>query len=90
MSAMVTIRFTTQKIFFSNVNNISLNGDEKFLEKERGFEENLKEHILANGNLTKTASVKDEFDLNARINLNEDLYLNDGCSLPVDIRGLLY
>lgn len=64
-----------------NVNwSASSNGSRENQGKESGYAEKSKESISTNGNSNTTDFVKDGFDLNAGLNLNEDLDLNDGCS----------
>ncbi|XP_027360332.1 DDT domain-containing protein PTM isoform X2 [Abrus precatorius] len=60
------------------------NGGGETLGKKIGFEENLKKGVSANGNC-----VKDELDLNSRLNLNEDFNLNDACGSPLNTEDSL-
>ncbi|XP_028789234.1 DDT domain-containing protein PTM isoform X2 [Neltuma alba] len=62
----------------------SSNGIKEIQRTESGNEEKSKESISTNGNSSITDCVKDGLDLNARLNLNEALDLNDGCSSHVN------
>lgn len=55
------------------------NGGSEILGEEIGFDDSLNKGVSANGDC-----VKDVLDLNSRLNLNEDINLNDACSLPLD------
>ncbi|KAK7312181.1 hypothetical protein VNO77_35862 [Canavalia gladiata] len=68
-----------------NVNGTVIeNWGTETLGNEIGFEENLNKSVSANGNC-----VKDDLDLNARLNLNEDFNLNDACSSPFNTEDSL-
>ncbi|KAL9296222.1 hypothetical protein ACSQ67_022118 [Phaseolus vulgaris] len=63
-----------------NVNGSEeVNGVRESLREEIGLEDSLNKSLSRN-----VSCVKDGLDLNARLNLDEDLNLNDGCSLPLE------
>lgn len=62
----------------------SSNGIKENQRMESGYEEKSKDSISTNGNSSITDCAKDGFDLNARLNLNEALDLNNGCSSHVN------
>ncbi|KAF7833689.1 DDT domain-containing protein PTM [Senna tora] len=68
-----------------NVNlSASSNGGVEIQWKEIDYEQRSKESVSTNGNSKIMDCVKDGLDLNARLNLNEDLDLNDGSSSLVN------
>ncbi|CAJ1933948.1 unnamed protein product [Sphenostylis stenocarpa] len=58
---------------------VETNGGRETLREEIGLEDRLNKSLSGNG-----SCVKDGLDLNARLNLDEDLNSNDGCNLPLD------
>ncbi|KAJ7964054.1 DDT domain-containing protein PTM-like [Quillaja saponaria] len=65
-----------------DVNRSASSKDEivQTLEKENKFGENLKDSISANENSEGTDYLKDGFDLNSGLNLNEEVHVNDQCT----------